>query len=80
MTPTENLSTLYADDHAQTAEMHPSEIIPEATAFECPDHPVIDEEGFTTGVGYCGGGFGQYKRCRVCRRVYAKVALKDGNT
>lgn len=74
-----DLSTLYADSHSQTADMHPPEIIPEATALECVDHPEADMEGFTTGVGYAGGGFGRYKRCRVCRRVYGKVALKDGN-
>lgn len=74
-----DLSSLYADSHGLKAEDHPEEILPEATAHECVDHPEADLEGFTTGVGYAGGGFGQYKRCRVCRRVYAKTALKDGN-
>ena len=73
---TEDISTLYADSVGQTAEMHPVEIIPEAQHFECVDHP---GEGFVIGVGYAGGGFGSYKRCRVCRRVYSKLPLKDGN-
>ena len=79
MTPTEDLDTLYADDHSQEAFMHPIEIIPEATAIECPDHPMETEPGFTIGVGYCGGGFGRYKRCGVCRRVFNKMPMKDGN-
>lgn len=79
------LATLYADTAGQTAEMHPPEIIPEAQATECADHPEFptdpDEKppGFTIGVGYAGGGFGQYKRCGICKRVFAKTALKDGN-
>lgn len=75
---TEELATLYAEDHSQTAEMHPKDIVPEATAPECIYHPEIDS-GFTIGLGYAGGGFGSYKRCRTCRRVYAKTKVKDGN-
>jgi hypothetical protein len=73
---TEELETLYADDHSQTADMHPHEISVEATAPQCIHHP---DEGYTIGLGYAGGGFGAYQRCRVCRRVFGKVAMRDGN-
>ena len=82
---TADLSTLYADSDGQTADMHPAEIIPEAEAHECVNHPEFPEDpdeptpGFTIGVGYAGGGFGRYKRCRVCRRVFDKKPMKDGN-
>jgi hypothetical protein len=68
-----DLSTLYAEPHSQTADDHPPEIIPEAQAFTCPDHP---DDGWTIGFGYAGGGFGHYKRCKVCKRVFGKVAAK----
>lgn len=76
MIEAEEQATLYAEDHSQTAEMHPAEVTIEATAPECIYHP---DEGYDIGVGYAGGGFGSYKRCRVCRRVFSKVKMKDGN-
>ena len=74
MSEDRDLSSLYADSAGQTADMHPVEIMPEAEALTCVDHP--DETSFSIGMGHAGGGFGSYKRCGVCRRVYAKTAVK----
>lgn len=48
----------------------------ETTMPVCVDHP---DGKYRTGFGYDGGGFGGYKKCRECGRVFAKTEARDGN-
>jgi hypothetical protein len=60
--------------HSLTKDDVPPEITQEAREIQCAEHP---DAGWHVGLGYAGGGYGHYKVCRECDRVYAKVAVKD---
>lgn len=47
----------------------PESVMPSATALQCADHP---DAPWDPGFGYAGGGFGDYRICRECRRVFGK--------
>ena len=53
---------------------HQGPIKPESRAIECPDHP---DEKWDIGFGYDGGGFGHYRKCRKCGRVFKKEDIGD---
>jgi len=42
---------------------------PESTTPVCPDHP---EANWETGFGFDGGGFGSYRKCKECGRIFHK--------
>jgi len=54
----------------------PAEITFEAELPRCPEHP---EEASHAGFGYAGGGYGPYRICNICDKVFGKRSAKDGN-
>lgn len=51
---------------------------PASQLDECPEHPEVDfPNQWDLGFGYDGGGYGQYRKCRLCKRVFRKVDIRD---
>ena len=49
-------------------------ITEEARIPQCPEHP---DHPWNLGFGYDGGGFGHYRICQGCGRVFAKVDISE---
>lgn len=52
----------------------PSEVREEAKSQRCPEHP---QAPYYEHFGMAGGGFGPYKICEVCSRVFDKQVSDD---
>lgn len=65
---------LKRQEGALTADDVPADILPEAQVLVCPEHP---EARWVAGFGYAGGGFGGYKVCVECDRIFAKRKVSN---
>ena len=60
--------------HGLTKDDVPATPTREASLPLHAEHPDVP---YKTGVGYAGGGYGQYRICTVCGTIFGKVEWPD---